>query len=100
MVCPDWSLSSPQGPQLVYLKSNFEYLRGNYRKAIKVLNSALTQSKGTLETGECIPVMYYNNMACIHFHMRKHNLGAFYLRKAIQENENASRDVSNADLSK
>ncbi|XP_064640490.1 CCR4-NOT transcription complex subunit 10-like [Lineus longissimus] len=88
------------GPQLVYLKSNFEYLRGNYRKAIKVLNSAPSQTKGPQETGECIPAMYYNNMACIHFHMRKHNLGAFYLRKALQENENASKDVSRTDLSK
>ncbi|CAG2214412.1 unnamed protein product [Mytilus edulis] len=33
-------------------------------------------------------------MGCIHFYLRKHHLGAFYFRKAIQENENALRDIT------
>ena len=87
-VCGRWAfvLSSKQSIPVVYLKSNFEFLRGNYRKAIKVLNSAPPPDSSTKGVEGCIPVMYYNNMAVIHFYMRKHNLGAFYLRKAIEEN--------------
>ncbi|XP_074644755.1 CCR4-NOT transcription complex subunit 10-like [Tubulanus polymorphus] len=86
-------------PQLVFLKSNFEYLRGNYRKAIKVLNTAI-QAKGPMENPETLNVMYFNNMACIHFHMCKHHLGTFYLRKALAENEAVTRDLRKAVLSK
>ncbi|XP_070575337.1 CCR4-NOT transcription complex subunit 10-like [Ptychodera flava] len=71
-----------------FIKSNFEYLRQNYRKAIKLLNSA-PESPSMLKTGECRAAMYYNSLGCIHFYMRKYNLSAYYFRKALQENENA-----------
>lgn len=45
------------------------------------------------EAGECMPVMYNNNLGCIHFHLSKHHLGAFHFRKAFQENENAIKDI-------
>ena len=77
---------------VIYLKSNFEYLRGNYRKAMKMLGSAPSSQVFT-DAGECLPVMYNNNLGCVHFHLRKHHLGAFYFRKALQENENALRDI-------
>ena len=84
-----------QTTPVLYLKCQFEYMRGNYRKAIKVLNTvAQPPSKPTSKTGECLPVMYYNNLAVIHFHMRKHHLGAFYLRKAIAENSSAVNEFS------
>ncbi|XP_013383566.1 CCR4-NOT transcription complex subunit 10 [Lingula anatina] len=81
---------------VVYLKSNFEYLKGNYKKANKVMNSA-SPHRHFLETGECIPVMYYNNLGCIHFHLRLHNLGAYYFRKAMQENEAAVKELNKGD---
>ena len=45
------------------------------------------------DKGECLTVMHYNNLGCLHFHLRKHNLGVFYFRKAIQENENVVREM-------
>uniref|UniRef100_A0A8C0UHH5 CCR4-NOT transcription complex subunit 10 n=1 Tax=Cyanistes caeruleus TaxID=156563 RepID=A0A8C0UHH5_CYACU len=69
----------------LFLKSNFEYLRGNYRKAVKLLNSANILHAGC----ECLRCMFWNNLGCIHFAMGKHNLGIFYFKKALQENDNA-----------
>ncbi|XP_041375361.1 CCR4-NOT transcription complex subunit 10-like [Gigantopelta aegis] len=77
---------------VIYLKSNFEYIRGNNRKAIKMLGTA-PQAQLFTEMGECLPLMYFNNLGCIHFHMRKHHLGSFYFRKAVRENENALKDT-------
>ncbi|XP_020848867.1 CCR4-NOT transcription complex subunit 10 isoform X3 [Phascolarctos cinereus] len=72
----------------LFLKSNFEYLRGNYRKAVKLLNSAnIAEHPGFMKTGECLRCMFWNNLGCIHFAMGKHNLGIFYFKKALQEND-------------
>lgn len=76
---------------MIYLKSNFEHLRGNHKKAMKMLGSVSTSD--FTEAGECMPVMYNNNLGCIHFHLSKHHLGAFHFRKAFQENENALKDI-------
>uniref|UniRef100_A0A8C1T501 CCR4-NOT transcription complex subunit 10 n=1 Tax=Cyprinus carpio TaxID=7962 RepID=A0A8C1T501_CYPCA len=80
-------LNSTSAPSL-FLKSNFEYLRGNYRKAVKLLNSSnIAEHPGPLKTGECVRCMFWNNLGCIHFAMGKHNLGLFYFKKALQEND-------------
>ncbi|XP_017286664.1 CCR4-NOT transcription complex subunit 10 isoform X2 [Kryptolebias marmoratus] len=72
----------------LFLKSNFEYLRGNYRKAVKLLNSSnIAEHPGPMKTGECVRCMFWNNLGCIHFAMGKHNLGVFYFKKALQEND-------------
>ncbi|XP_034729830.1 CCR4-NOT transcription complex subunit 10 isoform X3 [Etheostoma cragini] len=72
----------------LFLKSNFEYLRGNYRKAVKLLNSSnIAEHPGPMKTGECVRCMFWNNLGCIHFAMGKHNLGIFYFKKALQEND-------------
>ncbi|XP_041844092.1 CCR4-NOT transcription complex subunit 10 isoform X2 [Melanotaenia boesemani] len=72
----------------LFLKSNFEYLRGNYRKAVKLLNSTnIAEHPGPIRTGECVRCMFWNNLGCIHFAMGKHNLGIFYFKKALQEND-------------
>ncbi|CAL1612207.1 unnamed protein product [Knipowitschia caucasica] len=79
--------SGNSAPSL-FLKSNFEYLRGNYRKAVKLLNSSnIAEHPGPLKTGECVRCMFWNNLGCIHFAMGKHNLGIFYFKKALQEND-------------
>ncbi|MED6255140.1 CCR4-NOT transcription complex subunit 10 [Ataeniobius toweri] len=72
----------------LFLKSNFEYLRGNYRKAVKLLNSSnIAEHFGPIKTGECVRCMFWNNLGCIHFAMGKNNLGIFYFKKALQEND-------------
>ncbi|RDD40276.1 CCR4-NOT transcription complex subunit 10-B [Trichoplax sp. H2] len=73
--------STPVTPTAHFLKSNFEYLRKNYRKSIKILNSS-----PRLDSNELI-VMYYNNLGCIHHQMKKHNLAALYCKKAMNVNE-------------
>lgn len=113
-----FSLSSlHQSAPSLFLKSNFEYLRGNYRKAVKLLNSSnIAEHPGPIKTGdqlvrvslwtseawlssetlslpvlspsgECVRCMFWNNLGCIHFAMGKHNLGIFYFKKALQEND-------------
>jgi CCR4-NOT transcription complex subunit 10 len=84
---------------VIYMKSQFEYLRGNYRKSIKVLNSASGGASAELQMLG-LPTMYYNNLGVIHFYMRKHNLGALYFRKAIQENERLCKDLKAAEQTK
>ncbi|XP_050996583.1 CCR4-NOT transcription complex subunit 10 isoform X5 [Acomys russatus] len=79
----------------LFLKSNFEYLRGNYRKAVKLLNSSnIAEHPGFMKTGECLRCMFWNNLGCIHFAMSKHNLGIFYFKKALQENDNVCTQLS------
>uniref|UniRef100_A0AAX7VPK8 CCR4-NOT transcription complex subunit 10 n=1 Tax=Astatotilapia calliptera TaxID=8154 RepID=A0AAX7VPK8_ASTCA len=80
--------SMPYSAPSLFLKSNFEYLRGNYRKAVKLLNSSnIAEHAGPIKTGECVRCMFWNNLGCIHFAMGKHNLGIFYFKKALQEND-------------
>lgn len=41
-----------QSAPSLFLKSNFEYLRGNYRKAVKLLNSSnIAEHAGPIKTG-------------------------------------------------
>ena len=84
---------------MIYLKSNMELLRGNRRKAVKVLNTTPQAHRPTHETGEHVPTMYYNNLGIIHFCMQKHNLGATYFRKALHENTQIVNEFHRNDLS-
>ncbi|XP_069068085.1 CCR4-NOT transcription complex subunit 10 isoform X2 [Pleurodeles waltl] len=82
-------------PPSLFLKSNFEYLRGNYRKAVKLLNgSNIAEHPGYMKTGECLRCMFWNNLGCIHFAMGKHNLGIFYFKKALLENDTACAQLA------
>ncbi|KAG2464781.1 CNO10 protein, partial [Polypterus senegalus] len=84
-----------QSAPSLFLKSNFEYLRGNYRKAVKLLNSSnIAEHPGVMKTGECVRCMFWNNLGCIHFAMAKHNLGIFYFKKALQENDHTSAKLA------
>ncbi|KAI3361561.1 hypothetical protein L3Q82_013705 [Scortum barcoo] len=85
----------------LFLKSNFEYLRGNYRKAVKLLNSSnIAEHPGPIKTGECVRCMFWNNLGCIHFAMGKHNLGIFYFKKALQENDHTCAQLGDNGQSK
>jgi CCR4-NOT transcription complex subunit 10 len=85
---------------MTFLKSQLEYMRGNYQKAIRMLCSMAPQmlivSKSLSPSGQGVvrnaAAMYYNNLGVLHFHMRKHNLGLFYMRRALEENTNAMRE--------
>jgi len=41
--------------------------------------------------------MYFNNLGVAHFHLRKHNVGAFYLRRAAEENMKSVREAHSQD---
>ncbi|XP_071824132.1 CCR4-NOT transcription complex subunit 10-like isoform X2 [Apostichopus japonicus] len=82
------SSSSGHPSAALFLKSNFEYERGNYKKAIKLLTGAHHESDHW-QTGESVPVMYYNNLGCVHFYMGKYHLSCHYAKKALSENADA-----------
>ncbi|KAL5262497.1 hypothetical protein ACHWQZ_G008035 [Mnemiopsis leidyi] len=69
----------------LFLKSEFEYLRNNFKKSCKLLNSA----PKTCPSKEHIPTLYYNNFGCMHFKMKKYNLGVLYLSQALEANTKA-----------
>jgi len=87
----------------VFLKSQFEYGRGNYEKAVRMLSSTaghvLGASSSTPVRGPLrnAAAMYFNNVGLAHFHLRKHNLGAFYLRRAAEENMKTVREAHGHD---
>lgn len=89
------------GTAVQYLRAYFEYLRGNYRKAQKML-ATVPGANGPVPIpgGEGLGVMYYNNLACIHMQLRKHHTGTLYLRRAMQENEKAVREVKSTPKGK
>ena len=87
-----------QSAPIVFIKSNFEYLRGNYRKSMKVLHSVPTD-KATAETGESLGTMFNNNLGVIHFHMKKHHLASFYFRNAMQENDKICAELHRVEHS-
>ena len=71
-----------------YLKANVEYLRQNYRKALKVLGSA-PKNPIAPDTGECLSSYFFNDLGCVHFTLGKYNLAAHYFRKGLEENDAA-----------
>ncbi|XP_014206683.1 CCR4-NOT transcription complex subunit 10 isoform X1 [Copidosoma floridanum] len=82
----------------ILMRANHEFLRKNFKKAIKLLNSIDNKSVPDFKTsGECIPVLYYNNMASIHFALGKPNLASYYLKAAINENKKAVENLQNTD---
>jgi len=76
----------------VFLKSQFEYSRGNCEKAVRMLSSTANHVLNSASSGVVrgslrnAAAMYFNDLGVAHFHLRKHNLGAFYLRRAAEEN--------------
>ena len=70
------------------LKANVEYLKQNYMKAMKVLG-APPKSPIVTDSGECVSAFYFNNLACLRFHLGRYHLGAYFLCKAIEENDSA-----------
>ncbi|PVD21225.1 hypothetical protein C0Q70_19396 [Pomacea canaliculata] len=86
------------GPTVQYLRAYFEYLRSSFRKAQKMLTSL--PSTASCSPGESLPVMYYNNLGCIHYHLHKHHTGALYFRRAMMENEKIVKEVKSSQKGK
>lgn len=93
------SLGTIANTSTIFLKANLEYLRGNYKKALKLLNSATMENLDFKLHGESSAVLYYNNIACLYLAMDKPYLACFYLQKALHENKCAveSMHVKNTD---
>jgi len=70
-------------PSALFVKGNLEYLSNNPKKSLKLLNSW----HRTPSTDVSIPTLYYNNLGCLHFRMRKFHAASFYFTKALQEND-------------
>jgi CCR4-NOT transcription complex subunit 10 len=85
-----------QSPSTLYLKAQLEYVRQNYRKSTRVLNSS-PRTPVVLETGECLTSLYFNNLGCIHAGMKKYNLAAFYFKQALEENNHAVMRMGTVD---
>jgi len=86
----------------VFLKSQFEYSRGNYEKAVRMLSSVASHILNPTSSAvhgllRNAAALYFNNLGVTHFHLRKHNLGAFYLRRAADENMKTVRETHNQD---
>ncbi|XP_051148784.1 uncharacterized protein LOC127263680 [Andrographis paniculata] len=65
-------------PMALYLKSQLEYVRRNYRKAIKLLMA----SSNLKEPG--ISSMYYNNLGCIYYQLGKYHISGVFFSKALK----------------
>ena len=81
-----------QSSEALFLKSNVECLRQNFQKAIKLLNSA-PKPNDIIITGQPLNLMYYNDMAAVHYAMKKYNLSSMYGLKAVEENCNMMKGL-------
>lgn len=59
------------------LKAQLEYLRGNHRKAVKLLMTCIGKEPG-------LRCMFLNNLGCIHHHLRKDSIAYTYFQKALK----------------
>ena len=84
--------ASPHMATCIFLKAHLEYQGGNLRKALKLLNAlhqaapAAGPSVAALSSDRSLPVLYYADMGCIHYRMRKFRAAAFYFLRALREN--------------
>lgn len=71
-----------QSAHPMFLKSNLENLKENFDKSVKILN-AIQDDK----TDPTLPALYFNNIGCIHFQLKKYEAAKYYFARAIKENE-------------
>ena len=84
-----------------FLKANLEYLRQNYSKSLKLLNASNIKPVTSNSSGSAFSddkdkdfwlshyysSLYFNNVACIHFRMKKYHAASFYFAKALKQND-------------
>eukprot|EP00615_Pteridomonas_danica_P006258 CAMPEP_0114359644 /NCGR_PEP_ID=MMETSP0101-20121206/23179_1 /TAXON_ID=38822 ORGANISM="Pteridomonas danica, Strain PT" /NCGR_SAMPLE_ID=MMETSP0101 /ASSEMBLY_ACC=CAM_ASM_000211 /LENGTH=689 /DNA_ID=CAMNT_0001503305 /DNA_START=80 /DNA_END=2149 /DNA_ORIENTATION=- len=72
----------------LYLKANFEYLRQNYRKALKLLSSCHGEGNGAASSSLTKQgPMYFNNVGCVHHKMGKYHAALTFFSKALKQIE-------------
>jgi len=77
------SLPGSVGVTCEFVRSHIEFECGNFRKSIKMLNSAVQAA------GSRVFPHYYNNLGCIHQNMKKPNLAVYYFKNALERLEAA-----------
>uniref|UniRef100_A0A7R9YFP9 CCR4-NOT transcription complex subunit 10 n=1 Tax=Pinguiococcus pyrenoidosus TaxID=172671 RepID=A0A7R9YFP9_9STRA len=88
----------------LFLKANYEYLRNNYKKVLKLLDAA---SRGANEEQHAQPsaataggeqhsiltpsmrILFLNNMGCLHLRLHRARVALHYFQQALSELENA-----------
>jgi len=85
---------STHSAEAMLLKANFEFLRRNYRKSLKLLHSVSksqaeheAQNKpadGSKHKVSPITPAIHNNAACIHFSLNNYNAALWYLSRALK----------------
>lgn len=78
----DPSLPPPAYANLaaLYLKANLEYLRHNYKKALKLLASC---HRGSGPSVQPRGPAYFNNMGCLHYQMGLYHVALQYFQKGL-----------------
>lgn len=73
------ALNLTQGDDILMemLKAQFEYSRGNHRKAVKLLMTCSGREPG-------LKHIIWNNLGCIHHYLRKDSTSYHYFLKALQ----------------
>nr|CAH7758857.1 unnamed protein product [Callosobruchus chinensis] len=69
----------------LFMAANIEYLKGNFKEAMKILSSIPNDALRYTDCGESSTVMFYNNMGAIHHAIGKHNLACHYFQMALKE---------------
>ncbi|EPS65667.1 hypothetical protein M569_09110 [Genlisea aurea] len=72
-------------PMALYVKSELEFARRNFKKAIKLLMA----STDLTEVG--ISSMYYNDLGCIYFRLGKHHTSGVFFSKALKNSSSLLR---------
>merc|ERR1712125_284722 len=67
-------------------------MKENYDKSVKILN-AIQDDK----TDPTLPALYFNNIGCIHFQLKKYEAARYYYARAIKENEKNYDIISSLD---
>uniref|UniRef100_A0A0B6ZK74 CCR4-NOT transcription complex subunit 10 n=1 Tax=Arion vulgaris TaxID=1028688 RepID=A0A0B6ZK74_9EUPU len=75
-----------------YVKACYEYLKGNWKKAAKMLGNP-PNFHISPSNGECLAVMYANNQAVINLCLSKPNLAICQMREALRYNEKAIKEA-------
>jgi len=80
----------------VFLKSNFEYMRGNPQKALRVFSNfkppSMASKNTSLIQNENV-MLYYNNLGVLYFVMEKFSLGCYHMNKALIENKRFLEEI-------
>eukprot|EP00127_Corallochytrium_limacisporum_P002706 Clim_evm15s136 gene=Clim_evmTU15s136 len=77
--------ASKDSPGALFFKSQLEFLRGNMRKSLKLLNICpKTNPDGTVD--HYAARNFYSNMASVYHKMGKHGMAALCVKKAVNHN--------------